>query len=86
LTLSAWIRCLPSTSGKPIDETALWNYPTIWALAQFVAQEDDAAEGPPRARDEGASARQQDDNLDQLSEEELVGLLYEEIQTDESRE
>ncbi|HCV23976.1 MAG TPA: AMP-dependent synthetase, partial [Candidatus Latescibacteria bacterium] len=74
--LSGW-------TGKAIDETTLWNYPTIWDLAQFVARDDDAAAPPPQVRDEEISARQQDDNLDQLSEEELVGLLYEEIQTDE---
>ena len=74
--LSGW-------TGKSIDETTLWNYPTIWDLAQFVARDDDAAAPPPQVRDQEISARQQDDNLDQLSEEELVGLLYEEIQTDE---
>lgn len=69
--LGAW-------AATEIDETIVWNYPTIETLSRFVAQQ---IGGDKNIRQEPACTAtcRNDRALDDLSEAELVGLLYEEI-------
>ena len=69
--LGAW-------AATEIDETIVWNYPTIETLSRFVAQQ---IGGDKDIRQEPACTAtcRNDRPLDDLSEAELVGLLYEEI-------
>ena len=70
--LGAWI-------GTEIDETIVWNYPTIETLSLFVADKiGDGKEKAQRRIPCGPTGRS-DRPLDELSEDELVGLLYDEI-------
>ncbi len=62
--LGAWI-------GTETEETIVWNYPTIEALSLFVVNQ---IRGIPFE-----STGRNDRPLDELSEVELVGLLYDEI-------
>lgn len=62
--LGAWL-------GTEIEETIVWNYPTIEALSLFVVTQIRGISAESTGRN--------DRPLDELSEVELVGLLYEEI-------
>jgi hypothetical protein len=71
--------------GMEIDETIVWNYPTISALAKFAAGEREISDHgqTPKPLHAPKSTRQQHESLDGLSDDELVGLLYEEIRTND---
>ena len=67
--LSTWI-------GRDLDETIVWSYPTIEALSEHIIEATEHRNGQPTPRH---SPTTDDSALDEMSEDELVGLLYDEI-------
>jgi acyl-CoA synthetase (AMP-forming)/AMP-acid ligase II len=62
--------------GQDLDETIVWSYPTIEALSLHVTGASGRSAEP---RTPPHSSPSDDPSLDELSEDELVGLLYDEI-------
>lgn len=65
--------------GYALETTLLWNYATLGSLARHLVTEVQAASSPPKPAKATAPPTPIADNLDALSEAELVQLLAQEL-------